>query len=113
TDPSMRPIPLLPSRSTAVAACLLVLMSSGCAFFRSNRNDPFAPELVAQLEPGTTTAREAVALLGGPAQVVQLGDRSAYRYDHQITKGTGLLLLVLNFGHVDTREDRLWLFFDA
>jgi outer membrane protein assembly factor BamE (lipoprotein component of BamABCDE complex) len=95
-----------------LAVLLAATLASGCAFYRSNRNDPFDPALVAQLEPGRTSAREAVELLGGPAEVVQLGERSAYRYDHAITKGTGLILLVLNFGHTDTREDRLWLFFD-
>lgn len=88
------------------------LLVSGCALFRSNRNEPLDPSVIDKLVPGQTTAREAVELLGGPAQVIQLGDRSAYRYDHAITKGAGLLLIVLILGHVDTREDRLWLFFD-
>jgi hypothetical protein len=99
-------------RLTALLAGLAVLASSSCAFFRSNRNEPIDAALLERLVVGRTTAREAVEILGGPSQVVQLGNRSAYRYDHTTTKGTGLLLLVLNFGHADTREDRVWLFFD-
>lgn len=99
-------------RSRALAAVTLAFLLGGCALFRSNRNDPLDPAAIAQLEPGTTTARRAVELLGAPAQVVQLGDRSAYRYDHEVTKGAGLLLVLLIVGNVDTREDRTWLFFD-
>lgn len=96
-------------------ACLagLALSLSGCFFARVNRNDPIAAESLQHLVPGTTTAEQAVELLGGPTLVVQLGDRSAYRYDHTVTKATGLLLGIFNVGHTDTREDRLWLFFDA
>ena len=81
--------------------------------FRSTRNEPLDPAQLRDLEPGRTTAREVVEKLGAPSQVVQLGVRSAYRYDHSITKGTALLLLVVNFGNTDTREDRTWLFFDG
>ncbi len=91
----------------------LCVTTAACAFYRSNQNDPLYPQVIARLEPGRTTALEAVRLLGGPSQVIQLGERSAYRYDHSIMKGTALILVVFNLGHVDTREDRLWLFFDA
>jgi outer membrane protein assembly factor BamE (lipoprotein component of BamABCDE complex) len=100
-------------RALQTAALLgLAISLSGCFFARVNRNDPLAPAAVEQLEPGKTTAQQAVELLGGPTLVVQLGDRSAYRYDHTVTKATGLLLGIFNVGHTDTREDRLWLFFD-
>lgn len=97
-------------RMASVAGLMLSL--PGCFFARVNRNDPLVPSAVEQLLPGTTTAQQAVELLGGPTLVVQLGDRSAYRYDHTVTKATGLLLGIFNVGHTDTREDRLWLFFD-
>ena len=95
-----------------VVGAALALSLSGCFFARVNRNDPIDAASLAQLVPGTTTAQQAVELLGGPTLVVQLGDRSAYRYDHTVTKATGLLLGIFNVGHTDTREDRLWLFFD-
>lgn len=103
-----RPMPL--PRSAPVLALLAVLPA--CALFRSTRNEPLDPSQLARLEPGRTTAREVVELLGAPAQVVQLGTRSAYRYDHSVTKGTALLLVVVNLGNADTREDRSWCFFD-
>src|SRR5690606_17517603 len=44
--------------------------------------------------------------------VVQLGERSAYRFDHEVTKAAALILLLVNLGATDTRSDRLWVFFD-
>lgn len=91
----------------------LLLLTGSCMISRNSDNEPLDPELINQLRPGVTTARQAVELLGGPTQVVQLGERSAYRYDHETSKGANLFLLVFNMGHRDTRADRLWLFFDA
>ena len=44
--------------------------------------------------------------------MVQLGRRTAYRYDAAIAKGAILILVVANFGNFDSRSDRLWVFFD-
>ena len=56
--------------------------------------------------------REVVELLGAPQDVVQLAKRSAYRYDFTMEKTTGLFLLVLILRGVESRSDRVWLFFD-
>ena len=61
--------------------------------------------------PGMTAA-DVVATLGAPNEVIQLGLRSAYRFDHQKKKRAGLFALVLGFFNEDTREDRVWCFFD-
>jgi hypothetical protein len=84
----------------------------GCVLSRRTQNEPLRAESIAQLVPGKTTAMEAVALLGAPTEVVQLGKRTAYRYDHARTKDTGLVLIVLNMFNSDTRADRAWVFFD-
>jgi hypothetical protein len=59
-----------------------------------------------------TTAREVAELLGAPVEVVQLGKRSAYRYQFTSTKRAGLLLLVVGLYSSDARSDRAWVFFD-
>ena len=64
------------------------------------------------LVPGKTTAKEVVEKLGAPTDVVQLGRRTAYRYDASSGKGMTWILVFLNFGSKDTRSDRLWVFFD-
>ena len=98
----MRILPLL----------LVLAVLPGCFVSRSTRHRPLDTEKIASLEPGTTTAEQAVAVLGGPNEVVQLGLRSAYRYDHGVEKMAGLFLLVVGFRGVDSTEDRTWLFFD-
>ncbi|MBX3461811.1 MAG: hypothetical protein KF830_01455 [Planctomycetes bacterium] len=98
------------SRGAAVLCLLLPLW--GCAFARQDTNEPLDPAVVRSLVPGTTTAREVVERLGAPTEVVQLGRRSAWRYDAATTKSTVLFLGIVNFANQDTRSDRLWVFFD-
>jgi hypothetical protein len=91
----------------ASIACL-----SACAFGRQDTNEPLDPEIVRTFVPGKTTAREVTERLGAPTEVVQLGRRTAYRYDGATTKSTVLFLLLVNFANQDTRSDRVWVFFD-
>lgn len=99
-------------RTLTAAILALPLTLGSCAFARSTQNDPLDARLLARLEPGHTTAREAVELLGAPADVVQLGRRSVYRYEFVTTKRAALLLLVVGLYNQDSRSDRAWLFFD-
>ena len=90
----------------------VLLFSPGCFFSRRNVNAHFDDARVRQLEPGTTTAREVVELLGAPNEVVQLGRRSAYRYNHTHQREEGLFLIVLFLHGTDIKSDRVWVFFD-
>lgn len=85
---------------------------TGCFVSRSGLNEPLDAELVRLLEPGTTTAREVVEVLGGPNEVVQLGRRSAYRYGATGTKTAIFSLALITLRNEDARQDRLWVFFD-
>ncbi len=89
-----------------------LLLAAGCAFARQDTNEPLDAEAIRTLVPGVTTARDVVARLGAPTEVVQLGRRTAYRYDASSTKSTLTFLVVVNFANQDTRSDRLWVFFD-
>ena len=94
------------------AAVLLSLpLLHGCLVARTGVNDPIARESVESLRPGMS-ATDVVAALGAPVEVVQLGRRSAYRFDHSKRKRAGLFLLLVGFFNEDTREDRVWAFFD-
>lgn len=90
----------------------LLLLLPACAFARQDANEPIDVAAVRALQPGRTTAREVVEALGAPTDVVQLGKRSAYRYDGSTTKSTVLFLLLVNFANQDGRSDRVWVFFD-
>jgi len=75
-------------------------------------NPAIAPEAVAQIVPGTSNADDVARLLGAPNDVVQLGRKSAWRYEHTVEKQSGLFLIVLGLQGVDTQSDRVWVFFD-
>src|SRR5215471_1331124 len=93
-------------------AALLLLPLGSCIMARQVDNEPLDPVKIKSLVPGKTTAKQVVELLGAPTEVVQLHKRSAYRYEHTMTKYAGLVLLLINFGQSDSRSDRLWVFFD-
>ena len=98
-----------PLRSLLALALLGVL--PGCLVARVSVNQPIDPEIVAKLEPGMTSA-DVVRALGAPTEVVQLGLRSAYRFDYVKKKRSGLYIVIVGFFNEDTREDRVWAFFD-
>jgi hypothetical protein len=100
----------MPKRSHAIALSALLLASCGIA--RMETNEPIDAQIVRTFRPGYTTARQVTEQLGAPTQVVQLGRRSAYLYDASASKSAALILGVFNMYAVDTRTDRVWLFFD-
>lgn len=95
---------------SATAAVLFCL--AACAFARQDTNEPLDAPTIRAFVPGVTTAREVTERLGAPTEVVQLGRRTAYRYDATAAKSTALFLVLINFARQDTRSDRLWVFFD-
>jgi hypothetical protein len=95
-----------------LASVAFLLLVSACAFARQDTNDPLDALTIRAFVPGATTAREVTERLGAPTEVVQLGRRTAYRYDATAAKSTVLFLVLVNFAREDTRSDRLWVFFD-
>ena len=100
-------------RTSLAPLLVLVLLAPACFLSRETVNEPIRRADVERLAPGTTTAREVVERLGAPNEVVQLGGRTAYRYDFTTTKRAGFTLILISFLNDDTRSDRVWLFFDA
>ena len=98
---------------TRLLPLLLLLALPGCFVSRGTTNAPIRRASLRDLVPGTSTAADATTRLGAPSEVVQLGSRTAYRYDFGTTKRAGLTLVVATFINEDTDADRVWLFFDA
>ena len=97
----------------AVSAALLAILTlPSCFLARGSVNEPIRAAAVASLTTGKSTAAQCVQVLGGPSEVIQLGKRSAYRYDHTISKTAQLYLGIVNLTNEDSRQDRVWLFFD-
>jgi outer membrane protein assembly factor BamE (lipoprotein component of BamABCDE complex) len=90
----------------------LAVLLPGCWLNRRQTNAPLPVDSVRAIETGSTTAGEVVDLLGAPTEVVQLGRRSAYRFDHTTEKGALMWLGVVVVGNNDTRQDRVWVWFD-
>jgi outer membrane protein assembly factor BamE (lipoprotein component of BamABCDE complex) len=102
------PLPL----AAVLALALAGASSAGCFVGRTQVSAPLSRQRLAELHPGTTTAAEVVELLGAPTEVVQLGHRSAYRYEYELQKQAGLYLLVVVLFNNDQKSDRAWIFFD-
>lgn len=97
------------SRCCFILACAF---APSCFVSRSMINEPLKKAEIDRLVPGETKAGEVTAILGAPNEVVQLGTRTAYRYDFSQQKRAGFTLIIVTVLNEDTRTDRVWLFFD-
>lgn len=93
-------------------ALLAPLLFASCFIQRDRINTRIDHASYDTLVPGTSTADDVLAALGAPMDVVQIGRRSAWRYDFTETKDTSLFVIVLLLSHSDTVQDRVWVFFD-
>lgn len=93
--------------------CLLSLsLLPGCFLARTTTNEPLSAASLDRLELGKSSAQDVLAALGAPHDVVQLGRRSAWRYDFTNSKRAGFSVVVVTLLNEDSRSDRAWLFFD-
>ncbi|MBL8861595.1 MAG: hypothetical protein JNK02_06240 [Planctomycetes bacterium] len=95
-----------------LAATVLASLTSSCFISRESSNEPLVKARIDALVVGTSTASDVARELGAPTEVVQLGRRSAWRYDFTTSKRAGFTIIVLTFLNTDQRSDRCWLFFD-
>lgn len=102
--------PLTPMNKILIL--LTVVLLPGCFISRSTVDRPLDAALVSALVPGETTADEVASLMGAPAEVVQLGRRTAWRYEYKVEKQAAAFLFVLGLRGMDTQSDRIWVFFD-
>jgi hypothetical protein len=95
-----------------LAVLLAAVSLTGCFISRERSNEPLQKSQIDSLAIGTDTATRVADTLGAPTGVVQLGKRSAWRYDFTTTKTSGFTILIVSFLNTDRRSDRCWLFFD-
>jgi len=99
----------------AVFICITMALftASGCLILGKNKeNKSFDSAGIDQLKPGETTASDVLKLLGAPTEVVKLSNGNAYIFKQVESKGTGLILFVVNMGYANTHYDQLVCFFD-
>ncbi|CAA0100796.1 Uncharacterised protein [Halioglobus japonicus] len=101
---------------SAVFTALILSASllGGCAQFESNRGVEvnWQSTVTEQLVNGQSTRRDVLALLGPPSQVIALDGESALYYLFERSEGEGLILILYNRMHIDTRYDRAIFFFN-
>jgi len=92
--------------------------ATGCAVMgRQQKENPVDGTRVLELEEGMDKA-EVTRLLGAPTEII-FSNREhdplrehAYVYEYVVTKYTGISFLILNFGNVDQKKDRVVVFLD-
>jgi hypothetical protein len=90
---------------------LVISCANGCAVIgRSKDFRPFDENGLTQVIPGKTTSTEVTTLFGAPSQIVRLSNGNAYVYERSVKKVTGLWLIILSFGNLDTQYDRIVFF---
>ena len=98
-------------KNCAVLLSLLLLLPS-CWIARGQVNEPIDVLALQQRRSKQSTAADVTRLLGGPVEVVQVGRRSAYLYLASTEKTANLFAFALTLSNADTRQDRVWVFFD-
>lgn len=100
------------NRILTTLAVLALSLTSSCFLQRDRVNQRIEPDRYEELVPGESTADDVLEALGAPMDVVQIGRRSAWRYDYTESKRAALWLFVVALSHRETMQDRVWAFFD-
>ena len=100
--------------SLALAAALCATLLAGCAQYENRRGVEVTWEakVTSQLQPGQSSRREVLALLGPPSQVISLEEETVLYYLFEKSQGNGLILILYNRMQIDTHFDRAIFFFD-
>jgi outer membrane protein assembly factor BamE (lipoprotein component of BamABCDE complex) len=100
--------------SLALAAGLCAHLLTGCAQYENRRGVEVTWEdtVTSQLQPGQSSRKEVLALLGPPSQVISLEEETVLYYLFEKSKGNGLILILYNRMQIDTHFDRAIFFFN-
>jgi hypothetical protein len=94
-----------------ISIVLIASICTGCAVFGRGKDFvPFDENALKQVTTGKTSASEVTRLFGPPNKIVKLSNGNAYIYERSIDKATGLWLVLLTFGNLDTQYDRIVFF---
>jgi len=95
----------------AISIVLMSAIFTGCTVFgRSKDFVAFDENALKQVTTGKTSASEVTLLFGPPNKIVKLSNGNAYMYERSIKKATGLWLVLVSFGNLETQYDRIVFF---
>ena len=90
----------------------------GCAILaRQQKENRIDPEALSRVKKGISKA-EVTDLLGAPQEIIFSNKEHdplrehAYVYEHETTHYTGVSLVIVNFGNMSKKKDRVVVFFD-
>jgi outer membrane protein assembly factor BamE (lipoprotein component of BamABCDE complex) len=100
--------------SLALATCLGASLLAGCAQYENRRGVEvtWEDQVTNQLQPGHSSRKEVLALLGPPSQVISLEEETVLYYLFEKSRGNGLILILYNRMQIDTHFDRAIFFFN-
>ena len=94
-----------------ISILLLASIFTGCAVFGKSKDFvAFDENALKQVTTGKTSASEVTLLFGPPNKIVKLSNGNAYMYERSIKKATGLWLVLVSFGNLETQYDRIVFF---
>ena len=101
-----------------ICIALLLFLLPGCAIFgRQQKDHPIDNEALSKLKKGMSK-QEVTNLLGAPQEIVYSNKahdplrEHAYVFEHTTTRYTGISFVIVNFGNMDEKRDRVLVFFD-
>ncbi len=88
--------------------CLILIITSGCAFVRGEVGQPFSEERIQDLQKGQSTREEVAREFGAPDEIVEANGHEIFHYRRFDSKFGWLLF----FSRLNVGSDNLWVFFD-
>ena len=100
--------------SLALVVGLCFGLLAGCAQYENRRGVEVTWEtkVTSQLQPGQSSRKDVLALLGPPSQVISLEEETVLYYLFEKSQGNGLILILYNRMQIDTHFDRAIFFFN-
>jgi len=100
-------------RYFALVFSIVVGLVCGCVSYERGAGLDWRGGAELSFEPGRTTESDVLTALGPPSQMISLGERSAFYYLREKTRGRAAVLVFYNRMTENIRYDTAVFFFNA
>jgi hypothetical protein len=100
-------------RHLAFVSLIIVGLVCGCVSYERGAGLDWRGDAGLSFAPGHTTESDVLTALGPPSQMISLGERSAFYYLREKTRGRAAVFVFYNRMTEDIRYDTAVFFFDA
>lgn len=104
-------------RKAALVLAMLIVLPGCMVMARRQTDQPVSAENVERLDSGMTR-QQVTDLLGAPQEIIFSNKEHdplrehAYIYEYEQDAGTAIFFGIVNFGNLDTKRDRVVVFFN-